>query len=272
MKSKLQLVRALAEPVARSVRRGRATDLTSVFERLDALASAPDPDIAPFETGVIAGMLEALKGVLEFAMARAAADEQVTLLRGRKFAIPVLHTLAKQRRSAGNVAFGDSLSLVQLAKEVGGRSQNIGELVSALVGRQLLMEIRKSQERRLAITEHGIIALATVMPGWEARQTEKPEPDDYWTGRLESRIRMLESHISALRGHSAPETAPSVENSVQMSGIPGIHGLERGSIIRVEVPSPSEPLRAQSFGKSFLKNNDRMNPTAQPTVEMEDVI
>lgn len=177
----------LLEPASRAIRRGDPRQLDAVIKRLRALWSA---DLASTTTGddrsIARGMTMALEAVLGFALARSAGDARHALVESRKHALPILHALGLNARKVRQAlpreevssAPGEesSMSVTELAREIGAEPQNLGELLDSMVDCELIATKTRGSSRRVWITHEGLSMLESTQPGWQV--TSFPvEPD-----------------------------------------------------------------------------------------------
>lgn len=181
----MERLRALLEPVARAVRRGDSKRLNDVASRVHEVSTAPDVGDDGFEAGFAAGFATALRGIVDLAIDRVAADARQTLLSTRTHAMPALAALAaKAEREAKvnesslqiHVASGGAIPIGELADAVNVARQNIRDTVDALVEHGLVREVRRGRSCVLSITHEGFEALGMANPNWRVTSVAAP-PD-----------------------------------------------------------------------------------------------
>lgn len=206
----------LLEPIARAVRRGDAVQMKALSASIrSAWAMAAQQDSNVEATLLARGMTKALEGVLSFACARSGSDARATLVKSRKYALPVLHALGERARVAlheglvtkENLWEDDraSLSVSDLEHKTGVLAQNLKGLIDAMEDCDLLRTERRGQKKNVFLTEDGLAVLDSVTPGWQVIPVPKEQPFD--DAAIASALRAaLTSYLGNLvEDHATPD-------------------------------------------------------------------
>lgn len=189
-------IEQLFEPAARAARRGDAEQIQRILNTLRSIwkkiSNKPTRKKADLE--MARGMTFAIEGLLGIVLASAGADARHTLL-GRKHAVPLLHVLGGKARQAQLSEPGTgtdaAVSMGDLAKAVGARPQNMGELVYAMRDCGLVNVEEQGPARKVTITEIGVRMLEAHLPGWQVTGLEQEARNE----ELQKEVQKIEESV-----------------------------------------------------------------------------